>query len=133
MGYSYFTIIHYVMPHGKWSPDDPYIDIIPFLETNTEPGSLIGITGGGTAGYFVHDRTIINMDGLINSYPYFQALQEFKAAEYLAAEGLNYILARPYILNIQPYAKQFNPYLERTVHSYYGKDLLRFRSVPEGP
>ncbi|MEP7134213.1 MAG: hypothetical protein ABI904_04720 [Chloroflexota bacterium] len=133
MGFSYFEIMRYVMPHGQWSPNAPYLDIIPFLETSTEPGSLIGITGGGTAGYFIHDRTIINIDGLINSYPYFQALQKQKAAEYLAAEGLNYILARPLILNVQPYVKQFNPYLERTIYSYEAKDLLRFHPTPYSP
>ena len=52
-----------------------FMDVGPLLEEHTEPGSIIGITGGGNIGYFIHDRTVTNMDGLINSYPYFQALQ----------------------------------------------------------
>ncbi len=32
----------------------------------TEPGSLIGSTGGGVLGYFTQGRTIVNLDGLIN-------------------------------------------------------------------
>jgi len=130
LGYAYADYVRYTMPYGYWQPDDPYLDVIPFLEESTEPGSLIGITGGGNAGYFIHDRTIINMDGLINSYAYYQALQKYAAGEFLAAEGLNYILARPSILDGQPYSKQFNPYLERTVYSHYGKDLLRFHPKP---
>jgi len=130
MGVPYWDVVRYTMPYGYWHSDDPYLEVIPFLEESTEPGSLIGITGGGNAGYFIKDRTIINMDGLINSYAYFQSLQKHEAAEFLAAEGLNYILARPSILDGQPYSKQFNPYLERTVYSFEGKDLLRFHPNP---
>ena len=45
------------MPYNHWSPDTPYMDIVPLLEEHTEPGSLIGLTGGGNVGYFIHDRT----------------------------------------------------------------------------
>jgi len=129
-GYNYFDIVRYLMPYNYWAPDAPNLDIVPFLESTTEPGSLIGMTGGGNVGYFIHDRTIINMDGLINSNAYFQALKEKQAGAYLASEGLNYIFARTIILDGQPYAKQFDPYLERTVYFYEGKDLLRFHPNP---
>ena len=129
-GYPFFGYIKYLAPYGHWLPGDPNLDIIPFLESSTEPGSLIGITGGGNVGYFIHNRTIINMDGLINSYSYYQALKEKRASQFLAAEGLNYILARTTILDGQPYAKQFDPFLERTVYAFDGKDLLRFHPNP---
>ncbi|MEP6896538.1 MAG: hypothetical protein ABI986_13100, partial [Chloroflexota bacterium] len=63
------------MTYNEWKPTDPDNDIAAFLEAHTQPGSIIGMTGGGNAGYFIHDRTVINMDGLINSYQYFQLLK----------------------------------------------------------
>ncbi len=47
--------------------EEPYVDEVHFIESATQPGSLIGMTGGGTTAYFINDRTIVNMDGLINS------------------------------------------------------------------
>ncbi len=48
------------------APDNtPYVSQLPFLESHTRPGDLIGISGGGNIAYFIHDRTVINMDGLI--------------------------------------------------------------------
>ncbi len=122
----YWQIIKINMQYGEWAPDDPYMDIVPILEANTEPGSLIGFTGGGNPGYFVHDRTVVNMDGLINSYPYFQALQKGEAGEFLNEMGLDYVLASPAILNQQPYMGQFNDYMEATDIRYGGKLLMRY-------
>ena len=116
------------MTYNEWQPTDPNNDIAAFLEANTEPGSIIGMTGGGNAGYFIHDRTVINMDGLINSYEYFQLLQEKKAGEYLANEGLDYILANSDLLNQLPYKGQFAPYLEWMDIRYGGKDLVRYHT-----
>jgi hypothetical protein len=114
------------MAYNRWNPTDPNNDIAAFLEAHTEPGSIIGFTGGGNAGYFIHDRIVINMDGLINSRAYFQSLQEKHAGEYLAAQGMNYILANSMLLDQIPYKGQFFPYTEPTGVSYGGKDLLRF-------
>ncbi|MGZ9225407.1 MAG: hypothetical protein ACXW4M_07590, partial [Anaerolineales bacterium] len=100
--------------------------IIPFLEANTEPGSLIGMTGGGNIGYLMPSRTIVNMDGLINSYPYFQALQAGQAGAYLEQIGVDYVLANPTILDQQPYKGQFNEYMEPLNVSYGGKRLMRY-------
>jgi hypothetical protein len=116
------------MTYGEWRSTDPNNDISAFLEANTEPGSIIGLTGGGNAGYFVHDRTVINMDGLINSYEYFQLLQDKKAGEYLANEGMDYVLANLLILDQLPYRGQFAPYLELTGKYYGGKNLMRYHA-----
>ena len=126
MGIPYWTSIHSRMPYNYWSPDAPYMEIVPILEANTEPGSLIGLTGGGNPGYFIHDRTILNMDGLINSYPYFQALQKREAGELLYDLGLDYVLANPTILSQQPYKAQFDPYMVPLGVSYGGKQLMRY-------
>jgi hypothetical protein len=116
------------MTYHEWKPTDPNNDIAAFLEANTEPGSIIGMTGGGNAGYFIHDRTVINMDGLVNSYEYFQLLKERKAGEYLANEGLDYILANSGLLDQLPYKGQFAPYLEWMDVRYGGKDLMHFQA-----
>jgi hypothetical protein len=116
------------MTYNEWKPTDPNNDLAEFLEANTEPGSIIGFTGGGNAGYFVRDRAVINMDGLINSYEYFQLLQERKAGEYLANEGMDYILANSDLLNQFPYKGQFAPYIEWMEIRYGGKDLVRYHA-----
>jgi hypothetical protein len=107
------------------------MDIVPLLEEHTEPGSIIGLTGGGNVGYFIQDRTIVNMDGLINSYAYFQALQDRTGGEYLQSIGLDYVLANPVILDQQPYKGQFNEYLEPLKVYYGGKQLMHYRSTLE--
>lgn len=131
MGASFWKTIQAAMPYDHWSPDAAYMDIVPLLEKRTEPGSIIGLTGGGNVGYFIQDRTIVNMDGLINSYAYFQALQTHTGGEYLQNIGLDYVLANPVILDQQPYKGQFNEYLEPLKVYYGGKQLMHFRTPPE--
>jgi hypothetical protein len=126
MAGTYWRNIASNMQYNVWSPDDPYMDIVPLLEENTEPGSIIGLTGGGNPGYFIHDRTILNMDGLINSYPYFESLQKHEAGAYLYDLGLDYVLANPYILGGQPYKGQFDQYMDATDVSYGGKQLMHY-------
>ena len=128
MGQNYWAGIRNVMQYNRWSADTPLMEIATLLEQNTEPDSLIGFTGGGNVGYFIQGRTIVNMDGLINSYEYFKALQTRRAGEYLQSIGLDYVLANPGILDHQPYDGQFNEYLEATNVIYGGKQLLRYRT-----
>jgi len=128
MGTSFWEMIRASMPYNHWSSDAAYMDIVPLLEEHTEPGSIIGLTGGGNVGYFIEDRTIINMDGLINSYDYFQALQTRTGGEFLQDIGLDYVLANPVILDQQPYKGQFNAYLEPLNIYYGGKQLMHYRS-----
>ena len=128
MGGSFWQTIQTSMPYDHWSPDTAYMDIVPLLEEHTEPGSIIGLTGGGNVGYFIHDRTIVNMDGLINSYAYFEALQSRSGGEYLQNLGLDYVLANPVILDQQPYKGQFSEYLEPLRVYYGGKQLMHYRS-----
>ncbi|HEX9389574.1 MAG TPA: hypothetical protein VF918_24835 [Anaerolineales bacterium] len=128
MGMSFWNGIRQSMPYHRWSADAPFMDIVPLLEEHTEPGSIIGLTGGGNVGYFIHDRTIVNMDGLINSYGYFQALQTREGGQYLQNIGLDYVLANPVILDQQPYKGQFNEYLEPLDVYYGGKQLMHYRA-----
>jgi hypothetical protein len=128
MGASFWKTLQTSMPYNHWAPDTAYMDMVPLLEEHTEPGSIIGLTGGGNVGYFIQDRTIVNMDGLINSYAYFQALQNRSGGAYLQNIGLDYVLANPVILDQQPYKGQFNEFLEPLRVYYGGKQLMHYRS-----
>ncbi len=126
LGTMYWSYLQSNMTHGEWAADAPYMDISAFLEQHTEPGSIIGMTGGGNAAYFIRDRTIVNMDGLINSYQYFQLLKEKEAGKYLADMGMDYVLANIGILNSLPYRGQYQQYLQPTGLRYGGKELSRY-------
>jgi hypothetical protein len=90
-----------------------YLQRAQFLEENTEPGALIGMTGSGSSGYFVRDRTIVNLDGLINSMEYFIHLQKGSAGDYLESIGLEYMFGNAYILQrSDPYRMNFEDRLE---------------------
>ena len=113
------------MPWGAERASEPYMDVLPFLESNTEEGALIGMTGGGNVGYFIQRRIIVNMDGLINSTAYYLALRAGRADEYLAGIGLDYIFSNPDILQNPPYNGQFDEWSEE-VAEFGKKDLLRY-------
>jgi hypothetical protein len=86
------------------------------VETFTEPGSKIGMTGGGLVGYFIQDRTVVNLDGLINSLEYFTAMKSGTAQAFLDALPLDYVYGNPYML------KESDPY----------KDILGGRLIEIG-
>ena len=121
----FINVIIQRMPYRPVSANAPYLDVIPFLEKNTEPGAHIGMTGGGNVGYFLQSRTITNMDGLINSAAYFQALQAGRADQYLAARGMDYIFSNPDILLNPPYNGQFHAW-SVVVAQFGKKDLLKY-------
>ena len=118
------------MRHNYFDPDRPYMDVVRYLEANTPPGSIIGMTGGGNVGYFIRDRTIINMDGLINSNDYFHALQNGEASAFLRDRGMTLVFANPRLLALPPYFGQFAPFLER-YSSYGGKGLFYLLEEPK--
>jgi len=90
-----------------------YLFGVSYLEENTQPGSIIGMTGGGTTAYFIEDRTIVNLDGLINSTEYFHSLKSHEASLYLYSMGLQYIFAIPYVINeSSPYKAEFSGTLQ---------------------
>lgn len=130
LGNRFWHGVDYAMPRGFFAPDRPMMEVVGYLEANTRPGEIIGMTGGGNVGYFIQDRTIVNMDGLINSYEYFQVLKAGDAPMYLHEQGMMVIFANPRLLALPPYYGQFAPYLER-YSSYGGKDLLYLLEEPK--
>jgi hypothetical protein len=112
------------MPHGVYPGRRPTLDIVEFLEARTPPGSKIGMTGGGNVGYYIQDRTIVNLDGLINSPAYFEALQAGQANTYLRGIGLDFIFANPNILAGKPYRGQYAT--GAVLGQFGGKALMEF-------
>lgn len=128
---AHWAYVRATMPYNQPNTNNPYNDVAAFLETHTEPGSLIGITGGGNVGYFITGRTIVNLDGLINSYEYFQHLKNGRAGAYLAEIGMDYLLANMNIINQLPYNGQYTPYIEWMDIRYGGKNLVRYHPTPQ--
>lgn len=129
MSFSYWKVTSSLMPHGTTPPDAPYMDVIPFLEAHTKPGDIIGMTGGGSFAYFIHDRTVVNMDGLANNSDYFQAMKKGVGSDYLYDTGMRYVFANSTILQGTPYRGQYTNRLE-TVATWDDKDLMRFVPKP---
>lgn len=96
------------------------------LEQYTEPGALIGSTGGGSLAYFTRGRTIVNMDGLISSYPYFQMLKSGQGAKYFDTIGLDYVYGGEYVLrSSEPYVEVFRGRL-KPIELVAGSTLFRY-------
>lgn len=129
MSFSYWKDTSAQMPHDTSPSDTPYMDSIPFLETHTKPGDIIGMTGGGSFAYFIQDRTIVNMDGLGNSYDYFQAMKKGAGSDYLYDMGMRYIFANSSMLQGTPYRGQYTSRLE-LIASWGDKDLLKLLPKP---
>jgi len=130
LAYEFGFYVKTIMRYNYFPADRPYMEVLPYLEENTPPGSIIGMTGGGNAGYFIHNRTVVNMDGLINSYDYFQSLQNREAPIYLKEHGVTVIFASPRLLVFPPYKGQFAPYLEN-YSEYGGKNLMYLLEEPK--
>lgn len=125
----YYQDVSVRMAYGYSNPNGPYMDVVPFLEGLTRPGDIIGMTGGGNVGYFLGDRTVVNMDGLINSYDYFQALKSGASADYLYDSGMRFVFANPEIIDSGPYRGQYAGRLQ-SIMDWGGKDLMRLLPKP---
>lgn len=110
-----------------------YIHRARWLEANTEPGARIAITGAGNLAYFAEDRTIVNMDGLMNTVDYLHALEQGQGAAYLASLGVDYVFGNEYILTeTNPYAPMLAGHLQPYTAYLFGADreLPLWRFVP---
>lgn len=108
--------------------EEAYLAHTRHIEQATEPGSILGSTGGGVDAYFIRDRTVVNLDGLINSYEYFRELKQGDVSPYLDKIGVRYIYGSAYMLEeSEPYNVLFH---DRLV---YLKDIdgtALYRYVP---
>ena len=107
------SLLNHLPYRGGTMAELYYLYGIDSLEEATEPGAVIGSTGGGVIGYLVRDRTIVNMDGLMNTKAYFDRLQAGTAAQYLDGIGLNYVFCGEYVITSSDPYFQFKNRLEK--------------------
>jgi hypothetical protein len=112
---SFGNMVLIEFPHSvSLEHQEDYLAEVHTLESLTEAGSLIGSTGGGTVGYFINDRTVVNLDGLINSPEYFKSLKLGQAAGTLNRMGLDYVIGNDNMLtNSDPYAGLLDGHLKK--------------------
>lgn len=109
-----------------------YLDRARWLESATEPGARIAITGAGNLAYFIQDRTVVNMDGLMNTRAYLDAMKAERGAAYLASLGVDYVFGNEYILlETNPYAPMLAGHLEPyTAYVFADRELPLWRFIP---
>lgn len=120
------NIIQLVPPTVVPENEVAYMGAIQLLEQATEPGAIIGSTGGGGIAYFIQDRTIINLDGLMNSAAYFISMKNGTAASFLDQMGMDYVYANAYMVTkTDPYNETFAGRLEE-LDTFAGATLFRY-------
>jgi len=112
IGFLFFLHTRYLVNRHPYSVSAEeqiaYISQVRALENETPEGALIGMTGGGETAYFIENRTIVNLDGLINSSDYFEALKAGTADQFLADMGLDFVFGNSYmLLESDPYRMIF--------------------------
>lgn len=109
-----------------------YLDRARWLESHTQPGARVAITGAGNLAYFIKDRTIVNMDGLMNTRAYLDALKAERGAAYLASFRVDYVFGNEYILTeTNPYAPMLAGHLQPyQVYTFADRELPLWRFVP---
>jgi len=108
---------------------EAYLTDIKQLEANTPPHAIIGSTGGGSVAYFINDRTIVNLDGLMNSYAYYQSMTTGKTPQFLDRMGLEYVYGSAYLItSSDPYIWIFKDRLTPVAgyNTIYGSQLYRY-------
>ena len=85
----------------------------------------------GAKGYFVPGRTIVNLDGLINSHAYYQSLVSGTAADFLREMGLDYVYGDPYVLlETGPYDQIFTGRVEVIKQLANRENYTLYRFIP---
>ncbi len=125
--YSYTTdLISFVPYYVKPGRERLYLAGVEALEKETPSGSRIGSTGGGVVAYFIKDRTIINLDGLMNSTDYFHLLKQGKANQYMDEIGMQYLYGNKYMItDSDPYMGLFKNRVE-FIKDVWGSGLYRY-------
>jgi hypothetical protein len=98
------------------------------LQQTTQPGSVIGMTGGGVTAYFIQDRTVVNLDGLINGKEYFEQLKKGNADEYFESIKMQYVYGAPsMLLDSDPYRWVLEGHLT-PIHQFGDSTLYAYRT-----
>lgn len=97
----------------------PYLHQARWVKAHTEPGAVIGAAGSGALGYFVQDRRVLNLDGLIAPVAYLRALQQGQGVAYLQRQGLRYVVGAFWLTKLAPYRMIFANRLEPVAEYRY--------------
>jgi hypothetical protein len=121
-----YMLVQLVPPVVQPQNVDAYLGGPQALEEVTEQGALIGSTGGGVVAYFLEGRTIVNLDGLMNSSRYFEMMKAGTASQYLDEIDLDYVYGNEYMITeSEPYAAIFRDRLEK-IGLVGGSTLFRY-------
>jgi hypothetical protein len=121
-------LVYFVPYYVKPGNERLYLAGVDALEEATPAGAIIGSTGGGVVAYFIQDRTIINLDGLMNTKEYFHLLKEGRATEYMDFIGMQFLHGNKYMItNSDPYMGMFKNRLE-FVKDVWGSGLYLYKS-----
>jgi len=125
--YNYIIdLVNFVPYYIKPGRERLYLAGVDALENETPAGARIGSTGGGVVAYFIKDRTIINLDGLMNSTYYFHLLKQGKANQYMDEIGMQYLHGNRYMItNSDPYMGLFK-YRVEFIKDVWGSGLYRY-------
>jgi hypothetical protein len=127
---SYTRTVLLLFPYTDRAEEHEYITDARNLESMTEAGALIGMTGSGANGYFIQDRTIVNLDGLINSLEYFRLLQTGQGDVLLDRIGLDYVYGSSIMLtDSDPYWELLDGHLE-VINVQGNTTLYRYHPTP---
>ena len=74
-----------------------------WVTQHTDRNTVLASWNAGVLGYF-SDRTLINLDGLVNSIEYARSLRspEFRTVDYLHANDVDYVIDWSIPANVQP-------------------------------
>lgn len=62
------------------------------------PGEVVGAFQSGATEYFVRDRYVMNLDGVVN-YGALKAMKEMRMEEYLSTNKIKWLVDRPWIID----------------------------------
>jgi hypothetical protein len=109
------------------SAENAYMTEARSLENVTPAGAVIGMTGGGSVSYFIQERTIVNLDGLMNNKTYFDALRAGDISGLMREFGIQYIYANQYMVTSgYPYKNLLAGHLIPTDYSFDGSTLFQY-------
>ena len=112
--YPHLKSLNYLCDSQTYTKHE-YVAIAQWVEDKTEPDEIIGMTGAGSTAYFVQNRTIMNIDGLVNGNEYFNSIRVGKGAEYLQKASVDYIFGNEYVLQeTDPYQDNYQELLTRS-------------------
>lgn len=115
---------------GRWTRDaDPTLarGLVAAIEVNIPAGARVGYTDCGVFGYYVRDRIIVNLDGIIN-FAAQAAMKNGDIGKYLVDQRIDYVL---YLHNFRhEFAAQWGKYIAPRVEPITPVDWI-YRIKPE--